>query len=1595
MSLRERLARIKGKVKEIFFGSRDTSPSSSASNLLSSFHYWSSSGSAGVFPPLISAINELNECMSIREGREGYDKLLEETDGLMEQLQERVKNQKSIKMTPKVEWICGELELEVKNLKAKLQGTVGQWFEAADTSGAIKQCHNRIQELLEGLNPPDNSTPETDERPSKTGLAGKLINLLHPTVNETAKASLMLQSEISGMREYIDVYQRESKDRKDYGQLWEKANKLLQKIRSYKTSRGAMEMTPSVGRICWQVDELESEAEKLKAKLKALRLEEWHRAADASSEISECLDHVHQLLEGLTLKATANILKTLKMQDEIIDKQDMERRLENMSPILSAAYNSGASDGIRRRGCAQGTRQQQIQSLLEWARAPQGGKVYWINGLAGTGKTTIAYSICTELDGTSMAGDSTKQHIRTLGASFFCSQAIPECRQVKNIIPTIAYQLSQYSAPFRYALYRFLKSDPDVSTRALKTQYDTLIVEPLKMAQCSLPIDFIVVIDALDECDDVDSLGEILDLLLSTPMTLPIKFLISSLPKPEIAQRMEGRLYEHANTLALQNIDTYSVKSDIEVFMRRELEDIPLTNNQWSGLLERCGVIFIYASTICRLIRKEHALKPLDEVVNSIKYSSPVVIEHNAVDGMYTIILEAALGNSNIIQMNRKRIKKILEIVAYNQGKTTLFSIADLLGAMSTSEVGQLMDPLRSVLNVTEASGRVTILHASFRDFLISSERSGKFCCIGAIQHAALAHTHLQTIEAVESNFNICGLPSSHLCDEEVESLEKRISRIISPELISACRHWSNHLYFAEYQNKLVAAVRNFLSKRLLIWMEILNLSKNMCFGRGIIQEVEMWCNENPVPKKLAQLARDAGEFVSAYAAYPISQSTPHIYVSLLRSWPQSRPVSLRYSGTGVSHKTAKATVQPRLGPLYTWRISTNSVYSISISANGTRIAAATKDAIYLLDSSTGDEIAHIEEQIGLGHRVSISPDGTKIVVSNTTFDLLLWDTANQESIVNLPIGNIWAAALVVFSPDGTSVAFTSLDRGVCIYGLKHRKLILCPLQGHTEDVSSIVFSPDGLYLALGLGDGSLLLWHIQSNRITGAPLEGHTGTIVSLSYSSDGSRLISTSTDGSMLVWDLQTRRIVLQPLMPHSNLIFSASFSPDGTLIATGSGDKTIQVYNAQTGQSVLAQLEGHTGAVNSVMFSPDNAQLFSCSSDGTICQWDVLGLASSSRSRPTLTNEVCSVRYFHSGSYIVSGLADGTMYIWNVQTGKRVLGPLKGHAGCITAVDISPDDTTIASSSNDKTVRVWDAQGGKDLHGAIMQHTDIVNCVRFSPDGSLIVSGSNDFTVQIWDVKSGQPVISPLEGHSGAVLSVVFSPNGSQIASGGRDGKIHLWDTNTGRLMIDSLRSHDKSVTSVEFSSDGSRILSACQDGSIQIWEADTHRTIFDCGGRPGNWPTSAIFSRNDRIVASYSGDRAIRLWDAQSGKPISSPLIGHTNWVRSIQFSPDGSRVVSCSDDCTIRFWDVSSRIAKEDEAHVDIPTTGGSSDPWYLENDGWIIGRQKERLLWLLPELRTCLLRHPNDLIISDRRSFQMNFDGENLGERWVDCYSPK
>ena len=84
-----------------------------------------------------------------------------------------------------------------------------------------------------------------------------------------------------------------------------------------------------------------------------------------------------------------------------------------------------------RKGCLRGTQVTILSEIESWSKDFGESPVFWLNGLAGTGKSTIAQTVSERAFADGL-----------LGASFFCSCDDEDHSNLQFILPTIAFQLA-------------------------------------------------------------------------------------------------------------------------------------------------------------------------------------------------------------------------------------------------------------------------------------------------------------------------------------------------------------------------------------------------------------------------------------------------------------------------------------------------------------------------------------------------------------------------------------------------------------------------------------------------------------------------------------------------------------------------------------------------------------------------------------------------------------------------------------------------------------------------------------------------------------------------------------------------------------------------------------------------------------------------------------------------------------------------------------------------------------------------------------------------------------------------------------------------
>ncbi|QRV93346.1 hypothetical protein RhiJN_21364 [Ceratobasidium sp. AG-Ba] len=1132
------------------------------------------------------------------------------------------------------------------------------------------------------------------------------------------------------------------------------------------------------------------------------------------------IDKFKRVRKGFNTRLTVQVLGSVEA--EIIRSK--------LKPVPQAGYDPTQT-------CMPGTRVDIIQDIMAYLEDTAEQKRFiWVYGLAGLGKSFIAASLCQQLE---------EQGI--LGASFFCKRDNLHLHDPCRLLTTVAYSLAVRCKPYGDAIAALVRTDLELHLQHIQPMYNSLFAMPIRsISEAERPkTEFIIVIDALDECGDAESRKQLLACFEDMSRTITwLKVVLTSRPEGDIQECFGQASTEWFSSF---NVLNYDAHLDVRVFIQAQLSRLEQHDGWPQDAVDRlCKLssgLFIWARTACKFIIDAHNPKRRLEKVLDGTHSDDSLARLNALYA--TAVRTGAVDNE---EDNLEDIRQFLGLIASMATRTPLPipSLFQLLrGRISRYSLDHMLNSLSSVLYLDpKHGGAIRFSHPSFMDYIKDVNRSRELCVNLDEQNAMIAECCLETmIEGLR--FNICDLETSDIRNQDISDLIIRVQNCIEPDLQYS------------YSELLEAFLFN---PTLLYWIEALSLLKKLNVAPSSMLELN---DTNTIHDECRAYARDVYRFILAFYD-AISTSTPHLYISALPLAPD------------------KSRFAKRMRPLFP------NTYSITEGAE--------------LDWSPCMRTILVGSRI---NSVAWSLDGRRIATGLDDGNVQLWDPKTGITLLEPMRGHSGIVRSVAFSPNGRQLVSGSDDNSVIVWDADTGAILAGPLCEHKAGVRSVRFSPNNVLIASGSHDQSVLLWDAKEGIVL-RTLNGHSGTVFSVAFSSDGRRLASGSGDCSIRIWDTNAGTALIQPLTGHSAWIFSVDFSSSDNYIVSGSDDSTIRIWDTATGNTLLV-LQEHSEPVLSVLFSPDDCFLFSSSDDGTVRVWDAKTGTQISSLLLGHVGVVRSIARSPDGRRIVSGSYDETLRIWDIgaiDVGNKVP---QGHSDRVWCVSFSPDGRRVASSSHDKTIRVWDTESGTAVLDPIRGHHDGVLSVTYSPDGKRIVSGSMDYTVRVWDAQTGAEIFKLLHGVMDWVWSTAFSPDNRTIASASRNGTIRLWESSTGESRFEITQGHVTPVYSVAFSPDSRRLVSGSADRSMRIWDTETGNMIFQVT-KGHRWAVlSVAFSTDGSYIASGS-DYSVRRWDAATGVPLLEPLKVSSDGVYCISFSPDGHSFLSLSSDNAIRIWD---------------------------------------------------------------------------------------
>lgn len=250
--------------------------------------------------------------------------------------------------------------------------------------------------------------------------------------------------------------------------------------------------------------------------------------------------------------------------------------------------------------CLMNTRVELRQHVLAWSRDVTGPCVFWLNGMAGTGKFTISRTV---------ASDLAKEG--RLGASFFFSKGRKDINHAGKFFTTVAAQLANSLPALRPLILEAIDDQFDLFHQGLSEQWKHLIFQPLSVLKYTAPqgIPLVVVIDALDECAGQEGIRTILRLFLEFQKltTIRVHVLVTSRPDTPIQVGFRNMPGGSHQSFVLHGIPLPVVSKDISVFFQHKLAVVKAEcglSTPWPSdqkieqLVARAAGLFIYAATI-------------------------------------------------------------------------------------------------------------------------------------------------------------------------------------------------------------------------------------------------------------------------------------------------------------------------------------------------------------------------------------------------------------------------------------------------------------------------------------------------------------------------------------------------------------------------------------------------------------------------------------------------------------------------------------------------------------------------------------------------------------------------------------------------------------------------------------------------------------------------------------------------------------------------------------------------------------------------------------------------------------------------------------
>lgn len=512
-----------------------------------------------------------------------------------------------------------------------------------------------------------------------------------------------------------------------------------------------------------------------------------------------------------------------------------------------------------------------------------------------------------------------------------------------------------------------------------------------------------------------------------------------------------------------------------------------------------------------------------------------------------------------------------------------------------------------------------------------------------------------------------------------------------------------------------------------------------------------------------------------------------------------------------------------------------SKILNISLSADGSRVAAAFNSATQAFDTLTGEKLADLDKSGKYG--LVFSPSNPNMVVAVDFEGLTCRDLISQK--------NLWSTEKVPdaisFMPSGNHILIIEDHSKLrCLNARNGEELWMRDAE---EQVASLTVSPSANLIGMGLENGEIIVLDPVS-RGNSRRVGLHGGRVHHVAFQNEN-RLVSVGADSSekpngsceVKVWQLNDES---DSQLTTTGSVTSLALDNDGKRLAAGIA--RVMIATADNGGSL------------------DVWDL----ANWDLANWD---LANKAKQRKFGDSGVLDIKFLDKSTIVLSDQSS-RIRLFNIEDSNEICAAtLDGWPsdicveGSDTIVTLMSDCITRwkFSSEDNELVRVYDSKpfDRKNKYGALafagrrlfaagenlacfeadefvqVYEKDwdcLITALAISGDGKTIAIGDSAGFVSTLDAENGE-LLTREQGSfrnrsrgRKKVTSIAFIPNEQRIIVGWQDNRVSLWDAKTGKECI-SLRGHDNGVTAIAFNEKTDSLItgqgSFADLGNIKFW------------------------------------------------------------------------------------------------------------------------------------------------------------------------------